>query len=246
MPLKPKKDLPVPFVRASDLIAQDNIPSQVRSRLQRSNAVVFDHPVDVVLEQNRINLRKVEKQHPYAKKVVKRKYEEFLADQETSPLSDDEDSSRSRGFIAYQQYKLQRKSQRIAELRNRLRAVGLTNLQLSERLTVANVDCCALRGANQSLYQHNLDLQDELKRALLSKHQMWAELAHVSEDDAFDDRESDHIFETEPISLNEAFLGDVTPSTEAPLTVPDAPPRNLVVPTPPDQRSAIAPPHSLS
>jgi len=70
---------------------------------------------------------------------------------------------------------------------------------------------------------------------------MWAELAHVSEDDAFDDRESDHIFETEPISLNEAFLGDVTPSTEAPLAVPDAPPINLVVPTPPTNGVPLPP-----
>ena len=233
LPLKPKlvatrstpvSKEPLPtFQKASELLP----PSHP---LYRSNAIKFDHPVDQVMNMNKTNLEKVEKQHPYTKRVMKRRYEEFLLDQETSPLSDSEESSRDRGYIAYQQYKIQRKTQRIMELRNRLRAVGLTNLQLSEQLTQARVDICALRGANGSLYQHNRDLQQELRNAVASKHQMWAELANVCADDVYDHRASDDENTETPIqdeaTLEELFSdSQITPSPIADALVPNAPTR---------------------
>ena len=236
LPLKPKlvatrstpvskERLPV-FHKASELLPSSH-------PLSRSNALTFEHPIDQVLSMNKANLQTVEKQHKYAKQVLKRKYEDFLVDQETSPLSDSEDSSRNRGYIAYQQYKIQRKTQRIQELRNRLRAVGLTNLQLSEQLTVARVDICALRGANGSLYQHNRDLQQELRNSVASKHQMWAELANVCADDPYDNRSSDHEGEETPdldVTLEELYCDEhITPSQETgAIEAPQAPPRTQI------------------
>lgn len=200
--------------------------------LWRSNAVTFDHPIDQVVSMNKGNLQTVEKQHPYTKKVMKRKYEEFLLDQETSPLSDSEESSNQRGYIAYQQYKIQRKTARIQELRNRLRAVGLTNLQLSEELTVARVEIAALRGANGSLFNHNCTLKQELRNAVQARHQMWAEMVNVVADDAFDHRASDDEEENtermEEPTLEELYCDEqVTPSPVANAVVPNAPTRTV-------------------
>lgn len=219
-----KERLPL-FQKASEIYAiQTQLP------LHRTNAVSFPSPVEYATQKNTNNLAFVEKQHPYTKQVLKRKYEEFLTDQETSPLSDDEESSRQRGFIAYQQYKIQRKTARIAELRNRLRAVGLTNLQLANEVTVTKVDIAALRGANRALCSHNVELQQELKSALASKHQMWAELANVSAEDYYDHRASDDEMEndTEPLvtpTLEDLFCTETTPFAVTKAVVPNAPTR---------------------
>ena len=240
LPLKPhaKRTTPVSYSRlpvfrtARDIYEErqpknnDNASYQIP--LHRSNAILFDHPVDLALKKNNDNFASVCKKVPLPKPMKKRTLDDFLADQETTPI---EGSSKKHAYALYMQYKLSQKRYRVADLRNRLRAVGITNLQLAEELTVAQVDIAALRGANQSLAQHNVHLQDQLKRVLNSKMELWKELAGIPEE-SFDDRDSDDdvpdlVAEMDPPPTLEEFYLETPTAATAP-EVPAAPKKDLI------------------
>ena len=108
-------------------------------------------------------------------------------------------------------YKVERKSARIANLRNRLRAVGLSNLQLTEELCVARVNNAAYRGSNNALQFRVEELQRELKTQLERTKAIMHEMFDLTPREC---EIEDHNYDDPPITLQDLYSDEMIEETE--------------------------------
>lgn len=177
LPLKPKviakRTTHVPIHHGGFVSAAELYANSVRRPINRSDAVLMPDPVGDLVKRNKVNLLEVEEEHAPKKVPPKRKFEEFISEADLEGQSD------AVAVENYWRHRYGRKIAKIANLRNRLRAVGLSNIQVVEELTAAQIQLAALKGANASLHAHNVELQDKIKQMLVAKEYCFREMIRV-------------------------------------------------------------------
>lgn len=214
------------FKTAGQLYAEQQPLFNPPQPIQRSGALVFPHPLDYIIEKNNNNLKTAEFFLGKRELPPKRKLQEFLS--ECSEPSTEDDL-----YMKYWRHRFIRKQVKLHNIRNRLRAVGLTNIQLSEELATVKVQVAGLKGANGALQFQNEELQNQLSAKMRVKEFRYLETTGMAVDDYLEDADDD---ELTPI-LEELFSDevlhpeDVTPPVTSNPVVPNAPLKPLIVPT---------------
>ncbi len=205
------------FKSASEMLSERGYPPpHTRNELE-----ITEHPLEYIIQKNKDNMEEVKlKFHPRIP-PPKRSLDDFL--KENPDVSDI-----SQNTERYWRNKYARKCAKLANIRNRLRAVGLTNLQLSDELSVALTTVAALKGANGALHYHNTTLQEQLQQRLLNKE--YAFRTAIGMDLEVDDDEEltptlEELYCDEILVKQEPEEEQVTPSQLHEVEVPAAPHR---------------------
>lgn len=176
LPLKPvaKRTTHIPVSYAPKFVsAREMYENSIRKPVDRSNAILFPHPMDSLISRNKSNLEEVQANHTVRKVAPKRKFEEFISEAEQ------EGSSDAVAVENYWRHRYGRKVSKIHNIRNRLRAVGLTNIQIQEQLTETLVTVSALKGANSALAFHNTELQEKIAQMLSANEYNFRQMIRV-------------------------------------------------------------------
>lgn len=226
LPLKPKtpafRSTPVatkvkkeenPFVgfkSAKEVLTErGNPPPNTRNEVE-----ITEHPLEYVIKKNNDNFAEVKAVFHPRIPPPKRSLDEFLVDN-----PDVEDPSQV--VEMYWRNKYARKVAKLHNLRMRLRAVGLTNIQLSDEHSVALTQVAALKGANAALHFHNQELQRQIAlRMKLNEYAFRTTIGMALEED--DDEELTPTLEE---LYSDEILPPETPVVDNPQVVPGAPPR---------------------
>jgi len=239
LPLKPvaKRTTHVPIKHEPKFVsAREIYQNSVRRPCDRSNAILFPHPMDTLIASNKSNLEEVRGTFPDRPLPPKRKFEEFIAEADEDGYSD---------AIAVENYWRNRFFRKIAKLhntRNRLRAVGLTNIQLQEQLTENMVTVSALKGANSALAFHNQELQEKIAQMLSANEFNFRQMIRVGiEEDSdeeltptLEDLYSDELLSDEEVTpINNTQVLQVPGAPSKPtLVAPDSNNNNNNSPVP--------------
>jgi len=244
LPLKPKviakRSTPVSHFSSGFKSAWELYQEQrqhginIDESIQRNGAIVFPHPTEYCLEKNRHHLFASEVCHGRRDIPLKRTREQFY---EENP-----DADEVANIESFWRSRYARKVNKLHNIRNRLRAVGLTNLELSEEVTVLKVQNSGLQGANSALHMQNTELQQQLKLKMTAIQEHFRDAIGMSLQ-ASDDEELtptlEELYSDEQLSspahpeeVEDVFSihGIETPSVLNPPSVPNAPIKPTPVP----------------